>query len=574
MSRVRTVLMALALVGTALAVPTGVTAAEGTQIGDGETVTLAPGANQTLTGETDLDPGTTVTVRLQSQPNESSPFIKQQSATVREDGTFTAQFDMTVIDPGTAFNASVRSDGQRLTNTTGTIVPCDGGCETADDAGSATSDTGTTLDYQGETLSLSAAPGQQITGQSDLDPGTTLTVRLRSVDPDSPFLRQRSATVQPDGSFQMAIDMSEVPAGAGFEVTVHSGGETLVETGGSVVECDSDCRDVTVTPDDGDYETRVTSVDTNSVGMSPLAEGVAGKTVPIQVSVGDRDNASISIGGPAVNYQLNATVRDGNDDRRVLLRFHTGAVGSDEPTLTAKDANDSVTITSETELSTNRLDPASYDAAVFASETPTGEPVTVGTVVLHAGDSEGGLPASSQPDTADVETELGLDETIVTTRTGQQTTMKLFMGNHSTATVAIGSPESGVALNATVEDGNGDGTVPLLLDTTAVGDEDQQALIAGQESDSVTMTTQQADGTLSPGDYDIDLYAGETADGTPDDIGTLSVQGSLTNDTDTTPPATPSDDGPQSSLLGGGALAVGGILAIAGLGLTLGLFRD
>lgn len=573
MSRVKAVLLSLALVGTALAVPTGVAAADGTQIdADGGTVTLAPGANQTVSGETDLAPGTTVLVRLQSQENQSSPFIRQQSTTVREDGRFAVQFDMTMIEPGTAFTASVRQDGRVLDNATGTVVPCDGGCVAGSDSDARTGTAGTTLDYQGEKLALAAAPAQQITGQTDLDPGTTLTVRLRSADPASPFLRQRSATVGPDGSFQTMADMSDIPVGTGFEVTVHSDGETLVETGGTVVECDGACPTETPTPEDEGYEMRVASVDTDTIDMSPIAEGVAGKTVSLHVSVGDRDNASVSIGGEAVNYRLNATVRDGNDDRRVLLRFHTDAVGSDEPTLTARDADDSVTITAETALNVDRLDPASYDTALFASETPAGEPVTRGTLVLHAGD-DGDLPASSQPDSVDTETELGLDETIVRTRTGQQNTLKLLMGTHSSATIAIGSPESGIELNATVEDGTGDGTVPLLLDTTATGDGDQPALVAAQEGDSVTMTTQRVDEGVSPGDYDIGVYAGSTAEGSPEDIGTLSVQGSLTNDTDTTPPATPRDD-PQSSLLGGGALAVGGILAIAGLGLVLGLFRD
>ncbi|WP_284010017.1 BGTF surface domain-containing protein [Haloarcula pelagica] len=577
MSRAGAVLLALALVGTALAAPVSAADTGGTQLdADGGTVTLAPGANQTVSGETDLDPGTTVLVRLQSQQNESSPFLKQQTVTVNEDGTFAAQFDMTMVEPETAFNASVRYDSRILTNTTGTVVPCEGGCEVPADSESQTGSNGTTLEHEGETVRVASAPGQLITGQTDIDPGTALTVRLRSADPSAPFLRQGSATVQSDGSFRTATDMSSVPVGTDFEVTVLSGGETVVETGGTVVECDSDCRDVTPTPTPEDEKsvTRAASVDTGTVDMSPIAEGVAGGTVPLNVSVGDRDNASLVIGGPAVNYQLNATVRDGNGDRYVMVQFHTGAVGSDEPTLTARDDGDTVTIRSEPDLNVDRLDPASYDTALFASEAPTGDPVMEGTIVLHAGETDGEPAESSESSAAsDTETGLGLDETIVRTRTGQQTTLALRMGNESTATVAIGTPESGVEVIATVEDGTGDGAVPLLFDTTATGDGDQPALVAAQEGDSVTVTTQRADGAVAPGDYDIDIYAGSSAEGSPEDIGTLSVQGSLTNDTDSTPPATPSEES-QSSLLGSGALAVGGVLAIAGLGLVLGLFRN
>lgn len=573
MSRAGTVALALLLVGAALVTAGPAAAQTATTIDtDGDRVRLSAGLNQTVSGTTDLAPGTTVLVRLQSA-DASSPFLKQQSATVTEDGRFAASYDMSDVAPDTAFEVSVRHDGESLATANGTVTPCTEGCTTPTES-TPDGSRWVEIDHDGDQFTPGAAPGRVVSGETDLDPGTELTVRLRSANASAPFLVQQPATVTDGGRFRTTVDLGSVPAGTGFELTVHTGGETLLETGGRVVECTDDCTVSTATPGEDEYVMRVDAVDTDGPDISSISEGVVGKTVSIHVAVGNRSNASVAIGGPEVNYRLNATVRDGNDDGRVLLRLHTDAAGGDSTTLTARDDADTVSIRSETSLAEPGLDPASYDMALFPSETPTGDSVAEGTLVLHAGGEDDALPASSQPDGSSGEPELGLRDTIVMAQSGQQTTLELVMGTHNTATVAIGSPEQGVVLNATVEDGDGDGTVDLLLDTTAVGDDDQPALTTAQDDDSVTVTTERAESALGPGDYDIDVYAGTDPSGAPDDIGTLALQGSLTNGTDTTPPTDTNATGPSSAVLGSGALAVGGVLAIAGLGLALGLFRD
>jgi len=53
--------------------------------------------------------------------------------------------------------------------------------------GAATAQT-TILVYDGDEISLSAGEGQVIRGQTSLEPGTTVQVRIQSEKPSSPFL--------------------------------------------------------------------------------------------------------------------------------------------------------------------------------------------------------------------------------------------------------------------------------------------------------------------------------------------------------------------------------------------------
>ena len=64
----------------------------------------------------------------------------------------------------------------------------------APDDGGAAADETPRLVYEGERLALEAAPDQTIRGQTDLEQGTELSVRVRSTA-EIPFLKTRPATV-------------------------------------------------------------------------------------------------------------------------------------------------------------------------------------------------------------------------------------------------------------------------------------------------------------------------------------------------------------------------------------------
>lgn len=88
--------------------------------------------------------------------------------------------------------------------------------------------------HDGEQLTLEPASGQTIRGETDLEGGTELSVRVRSSG-ENPFLRSRPTTVDEDGTFEVTFDMSDVPEGTTFEVTAHRNGTRLAATTGEVV---------------------------------------------------------------------------------------------------------------------------------------------------------------------------------------------------------------------------------------------------------------------------------------------------------------------------------------------------
>lgn len=75
-------------------------------------VVVAPARNQTITGQSDLEPGTEMTVRVRS--TEVS-FLKSNTATVTEDGRFRVSFDFddlsTRVQNGTEFEIELRTNG-------------------------------------------------------------------------------------------------------------------------------------------------------------------------------------------------------------------------------------------------------------------------------------------------------------------------------------------------------------------------------------------------------------------------------------------------------------------------------
>lgn len=87
--------------------------------------------------------------------------------------------------------------------------------------------------YDGERLTLEPALDQVVRGETDLERGTELSVRLRSTG-ENPFLRSATATVDDDGAFEATFDMSDVPSGTTFEVVVHREGTRYMNTTGEV----------------------------------------------------------------------------------------------------------------------------------------------------------------------------------------------------------------------------------------------------------------------------------------------------------------------------------------------------
>jgi hypothetical protein len=254
--------------------------------------------------------------------------------------------------------------------------------------GAATTPPNATVDHDGDVLTLEAAHGQTITGTTTLEPGASISLRLRSTG-ESPFLRTVETTTDENGGFVGQVDLDGVPQGTPFELAVLHDGETLTTQTGVVTTCQRDCEPTatgTETPDGPDDPPRTVTDDWPSEQLW-LAESIVfttqGRTVTIPINVDDApetpDSATITIGSESVNYVITATVRDTSGDGRVALLFNAGNAGFDAPTL-AVEGNDELAVRSETSLSAP-LDPADYDISVYRYDSTDTE-VDVGTLVV------------------------------------------------------------------------------------------------------------------------------------------------------------------------------------------------
>lgn len=200
-------------------------AVDGTRfLHDDEQLVLETAPGQVVRGETDRSPGTELTVRLASS-DAAQPFATSTTATVEDDGTFRATFDLSNLSTAASFEATVRAGDDLLATTTGVLEVTDGD---ADDANR--------FVYDGEEITLESAPGQEVRGETDRSPGTELVVRLRSSGGKQPFLKSRPTTVEDDRTFRAEFDMTKIEPGMTFRAIVLADGTRLAAAPGSVTE--------------------------------------------------------------------------------------------------------------------------------------------------------------------------------------------------------------------------------------------------------------------------------------------------------------------------------------------------
>jgi len=115
---------------------------------------------------------------------------------------------------------------------------------------------------------VEAASGQEVTGTTNLAPGTELTIRMRSTTDGSPFLKQPEPTVQEDGSFTAVADFDNVSPGATFDANVRLGSAEIGDTEDGVVveatETTENETNATGTPEDTDTPEGTDMTDTGT----------------------------------------------------------------------------------------------------------------------------------------------------------------------------------------------------------------------------------------------------------------------------------------------------------------------
>jgi len=171
--------------------------------------------------------------------------------------------------------------------------------------------------------------------------------------------------------------------------------------------------------------------------------------------------------------------------------------------------------------------------------------------------------------------------------------IKVLFGQAETVSVSIGGPSVNYVVNGTVRDRDGDGSATILFHTDRAGTDAPTLGVVDNGSTRVVEETAETslDSPLAPASYDVRLYAGPTTDGeleargrvvvftntadsadgasataTATSVGTVSASGDGTD-------STPDDSGDR--LVGSvGLIAAGGLLAVVGIGVVLGLFRN
>jgi len=301
----------------------------------------------------------------------------------------------------TAYDLSLGDPADPVAIGTLALLSADGDSPGDGDDGTATPRSlhdGTTVDTTDGEVVVDAAAGQTISGETTLDPGTPLSIRVTSQSERSPFLMQVETAVGDDGSFSAPFDFGNVPVGTAFEVTVRGDGDALAEADGRVADCEDSCPTATASPEPGGEGSTATPLDTDEIGVRSVAQVASGDTVRIPVTFGDADALTVTLGDEqAVNYETSAVVRDTNGDGRAVVVVRTGAAeDADRPVLAVAEAGETrpANVTSETVLD-GSLDPFEYDVSVSAGTAADGEPDAIGTLVVRADDGGAGDDAST-----------------------------------------------------------------------------------------------------------------------------------------------------------------------------------
>ncbi|ESP87615.1 hypothetical protein K933_13257 [Candidatus Halobonum tyrrellensis G22] len=548
---------------------------------DGEAISLAAGPGQVVRGESPLPPGTTLRVTIEGGGSGTPQFVRATETVVGTDGEFAAVFDLSTVDAGTSVEVSVASDGESLATARGEITECRDACAAPTPESPTAS-----LDAPDGTVTREAGPGRVLAGETNLPPGTPLTVLVGSRDGGENGTTTRTTTTAA-GTFRAVVDLSDAPTDAPLRVTVRSDGTDLATSDLTVDPCSESCDRPSGTEPGTDSADEEPVERRANVDDLTLYDAPQGEVVRIPVTFGP-SNGTLTVGGENFTYALHLALHDGDDDNRVVVAFDTAKVGAGSEAVRAVDESDSVRVLSERGQSDRSvLDEGSY----LLTQRPGGlGPVEHGTLVVRATDAD--------RDTADAPVERfgfpvvredgeydGFDP--VTTAIGQPARIPFRTDEVERPVVFVGDPNEGFFLRAVVEDGNGDERVTLVLDTAAAANGSHESILTTAASED-SVDVRAVHGRLEAKRYFLRGYVATANQSSPDqspvvenlvvrssgrlvvgERGTTPTGSANGGDAVTTEPsARVGPFGPLSGSNGPGPLllvAVGGLLAVGGV---------
>lgn len=304
----------------------------------GEHLSLRGASGQTVSGETDLAPGTELSIRVLSD-DAANPFIVQQTTTVADGGTFAATVDLADVSEDASAWATVVHDDAEVANVSARVTAVEGATGTDAHDGSTESANGTAFVFDGERLTLAALENETVRGETALDPGTDLTVRLTGSG-SSPFLLQETATVTDDGTFAATVDLVGVDNGTEFTATVRHDDEAVAEAEGLVV---GGKNDVSSTNESAGNWTAVsqneTERDTDSAfnttldydGEALTLDSAPNQTVGGETELATGSNVTVRLTSTGADPFLRSATATVTEDGRFETEFNTSTVASGTP---------------------------------------------------------------------------------------------------------------------------------------------------------------------------------------------------------------------------------------------------
>ncbi|MFC6737216.1 BGTF surface domain-containing protein, partial [Halolamina salina] len=365
-------LVALSVLLPTLVAPAGADTQAGVGIDyEGESVTVANGSAQTISGTADLPEGESVEIRIRATGDTQPKFFKTESATVDGNGTWSATFDFSEQTAGGTFNVTVEA-GDATANATGEIVACDGGCVEP----TPEPDDGVAIDYEGDAVTVANGSTQVVSGTAAEPTGTEIVVSLRSTGDTRPnFFRTSTAVVTEDGTWATAFNFSFLDAGATFSVEASTEDGTNSATAeAEVVRCGGDCADTPPSDTPTPIPEQTTTATPGSNGSDEgaaveltesVVDTVRGDVATIDIRFDGADTATLTVGSEAAGYVLDLQVRDADGDGEATVYFDTELAGREGETVSVS-SGDELSVRSEDSLPA-ALDAGEYDLQVAAA---------------------------------------------------------------------------------------------------------------------------------------------------------------------------------------------------------------
>lgn len=250
----------------------------------------------------------------------------------------------------------------------------------------------TTIHYEGEGVTLAPSAGERITGETDLAPGTALTIKVVSEDDQAPLLETTDVTVAENGTFVGTIDLSNAQTHLPVTVYVEEDHRKIARADGTILRCTENCSSPEEWP-----EFR------QGVFQTPHGEPV---DVAVSVPASVEGPVNLTVGEESDGFAVETEVVDADGDGEITLTLKTSAAGTGSPGEYLSAGDDRIESAVQT---TDAIEPP-LDAGQYTLEVgPRDAPYDIGTLAIVEPSAEN--DDESDDGTAGAESSLDVETT-------------------------------------------------------------------------------------------------------------------------------------------------------------------